>query len=125
MAPIEGMFAATLEPVLTPLTRLVTLERTLFASERTPLMLFSRADLAKVSLVPLNMLARLLSLALEMVRIAVKSALVSPAPPMESPPCARAEIAPRFYTSESPDFDHKDAAGCVSASGDSLGTQGA
>ena len=54
---------------------------------------FSRADLAKVSLVPVNMMARLLSLALEMVRIAVKSALVSPGPPMESfPLCSRRNL---------------------------------
>src|SRR5579863_1092343 len=86
MLLIDGIVAATVDPVLIPLTRLVTFDRTLFASESTPLMLFSRADFANVSLVPSNMLARLLSLALAMVRIAVKSARVSPGPPMGRSP---------------------------------------
>ncbi len=94
----DGRLAATFDPVLIPLTRLVTLERTLLASERMPLTLFIRAETPNISLVPANMLARLLSLALAMVRIAVNSSLVSRGPPMEVLLVARERVS-RFYTS--------------------------
>src|SRR5580692_9998489 len=94
----DGRVAATFDPVLIPLTRLVTFDCTLFASESTPLTLFIRAEAANTSLVPANMLARLLSLALATVRIAKNTSLVSRGPPMEVLRVAKKRVS-QVYTS--------------------------